>query len=178
MKTLPAIFVITGAESTGKSDLTKRLANYFNVPYIPEFARSYIEKLSRPYTYDDVEKIGLTQIKQIKEYNNSPYPFIFVDTWLIITKVWFEYVFRESPLWLENELKNTQISLYLVCDIDLPWIPDNVRENGGEKRVMLHNKYLEIIKENNFKHEIVSGKDSERFNNALKIIHKQVNKLT
>jgi nicotinamide riboside kinase len=174
MKSSPAIYVITGAESTGKSALTEWLANYFNVPYIPEFARSYIENLRRPYTYEDVEEIAMTQIKQINEYKNTSYPFIFADTWLIITKVWFELVFGESPLWLENEIKNTPVNLFLVCDIDLPWIPDPVRENGGEKRVMLHKKYLEIIKENHFDYKIVSGKNSERYNNSLKIIKKKL----
>ncbi len=170
MKDKPAIYVITGAESTGKSAMTEWLANYFNVPYIPEFARSYIEKLNRPYTYRDVEIIASTQVRELNEYKNSNHPFIFVDTWLIITKVWFEIVFGKYPEWLEDEIKNTNINMFLVCDIDLPWIPDPVRENGGQRRIMLQNRYITTIKSYNFNYKIISGKNSERFENALKTI--------
>jgi nicotinamide riboside kinase len=178
MKFQPAIFVITGAESTGKSAMTKWLADYCNVPCIPEFARSYIEKLNRPYNYKDVEIIASTQVKELNEYKDSNYPFIFVDTWLIITKVWFEIVFGKYPHWLEDEIKNTKISMFLICDTDLPWIPDPVRENGGQKRIMLQNLYIKSIQNYNFDYKIISGIDSERFENALNTLKKEINKLT
>jgi|LSQX01.1.fsa_nt_gb nicotinamide riboside kinase len=174
MKSTPAIFVVTGAESTGKSAVTEWLAKYYNVPYIPEFARSYVEKLKRPYTYKDVEIIASTQIKEIAGYMNSNYPFIFVDTWLIITKVWFEVVFGKSPLWLEDEIKKYKINIFLVCDIDLPWVPDPIRENGGEKRIMLQNRYIEIIEIYGFDYKIVSGINEDRFINALNIIEERI----
>jgi nicotinamide riboside kinase len=163
----PKIYVITGAESTGKSDLTKWLAAYFNVPYIPEFARSHIENLNRKYDYDDVEYIAKKQVEQINAYKNSGYPFIFVDTWLIITMIWFEFVFSKKPSWIETEILNTQIEMFLVCNIDLPWEPDPVRENGGKSRVILHNKYIDTIKKYHFNYKIVNGRDSERYRSAL-----------
>jgi nicotinamide riboside kinase len=58
----------------------------------------------------------------------------------------------------------------LVCDIDLPWIADPVRENGGENRKILQNKYIENISEFKFKYKLVSGIDEERFQNALKFL--------
>jgi nicotinamide riboside kinase len=177
MNYTPAIFVITGAESTGKSAMTEWLANHYNVPYIPEFARSYIEKLSRPYTYEDVEIIASNQVKQINESSKSSYQLIFADTWLIITKIWFEIVFGKYPPWLEEEIKKTKIAMFLVCDTDLPWIPDPVRENGGQKRIMLQNRYIETIEQYDFEYKIVGGKNSERFENALKTVENKINKL-
>jgi hypothetical protein len=58
----------------------------------------------------------------------------------------------------------------LICDIDLPWEPDPVRENGGDRRLFLHNKYIEEIKKYNFNYKIVSGIDSVRFSNAIKLL--------
>ncbi len=58
LKSKTKIIVITGAESTGKSTLTEALAKHFNVPYIPEIAREYIEKLPHKYNYRDVEIIA------------------------------------------------------------------------------------------------------------------------
>ena len=146
MKSTPAIFVITGAESTGKSAMAEWLANHFNVPYIPEFARNYIEHLNRPYTSGDVEIIASTQVKEINEYKNSNYPFIFVDTWLIITKIWFEVVYGESPLWLENEIKNSKICMFLVCDIDLPWYQTRLGRTEDKKGECCKKDILKLLR--------------------------------
>lgn len=161
------IVVITGAESTGKSVLTEWLANHFQIPFIPEFARSYIEQLGRKYNYSDVEFIARTQVKQFNELKDSDLPWIFCDTWLIITKVWFEEVFGRVPDWIEAEINNTIIDLFLVCDTDLPWIPDPVRENGGERRLYLHNRYIQTIKKFEFNYKIINGQDEMRYQNAL-----------
>ena len=167
LKSQPKIIVITGAESTGKSTLTEALANHFNVPFIPEIARGYVEDLHEKYTFSDVENIAKKQVEQFNQLKNTNHPFIFVDTWLIITKIWFEVVFKKTPDWFESEFQKNRIGLFLVCDTDLPWIADPVRENGGEQRIILHNKYIETIREYNFKYKVVSGKGEERVKNAL-----------
>jgi len=168
MGTSSKIVVVTGAESTGKSELTKWLAHKYKVPFIPEYARVYMETLGRKYNYSDVEIIARKQIAQLNSMKNTHQPVIFVDTWLIITKIWFEVVFNLVPEWVEHELTNTNIDLFLVCDIDLPWESDPVRENGGEMRSFLHNKYIKEIKKYKFKYKTVSGNSSLRFSNALK----------
>lgn len=163
----PKTVVITGAESTGKSALTEELSSYFHVPFISEFAREYIENLGRPYTYPDVEAIARMQVQQFYELKQSGRPLFFTDTWLIITKIWFEEVFRELPDWIEAEIMKAEIDLFLVCDTDLPWIPDKVRENGGEKREYLQKRYITALEEYGFQYEIISGMNSNRFKNAL-----------
>lgn len=167
MKNQPKIVIITGAESTGKSMLTQFLAAHYNVPVLPEFARGYVEQLNRPYNYNDVEIIARKQVEQLNTAKKWAYPVIFVDTWLIITKVWFEVVFQHSPDWLENEIRSTPIDLFLVCDTDLPWVPDPIRENGGEKRRLLQYMYIENIKKYSFTFQTVKGENSQRFENAL-----------
>jgi NadR type nicotinamide-nucleotide adenylyltransferase len=170
LKSKPKIIVITGAESTGKSTLTERLANHFSVPYLPEIAREYIESLDRKYNYTDVENIAKTQITQFNKIANTDAPYIFLDTWLIVTKIWFEFVYNKTPDWLIKEIEKTKIDLFLVCDIDLPWIYDPVRENGGENRKILQNKYIENIIKFNYNYNIISGVDDERFYRALNIL--------
>jgi NadR type nicotinamide-nucleotide adenylyltransferase len=170
LKHQPKIIVITGAESTGKSTLTERLANHFKAPFIPEIAREYVEKLDHKYNYTDVENIAKIQIDQFNKMNGADTEFIFLDTWLIVTKIWFEFVYQKIPNWLINEILKTKIDLFLVCDIDLPWIADPVRENGGENRKILQNKYIENISEFNFDYKIVSGINDKRFFNALKYL--------
>ncbi len=169
---MPKIVVVTGAESTGKSELTQWLAGKFDAPYIPEYAREYIQNLNRKYNYQDVEKIAEIQVKQLNSLKNCDSSFVFADTWLIITKVWFEVVFKKVPVWLEDEIRNTPIDLFLVCNTDIPWQSDPVRENGGKQRLVLQNLYIDNIKAFNFKFEMVEGTGTDRFSNALKIIER------
>jgi nicotinamide riboside kinase len=167
--------VITGAESTGKSTLTEKLASHFDVPFIPEIARGYVEKLNRKYTYSDVENIARMQTEQFRKIAETDATYIFADTWLIVTKIWFEFVFNKTPDWIIEEIRNTKIDLFLVCDIDLPWVYDPVRENGGENRKILQNKYIENISNFGFDYKMVSGFDEERFNCALNFLNSYKN---
>ena len=167
----PLRIVITGPECTGKTTLSSRLAEYFNTIYIPEYARDFVEGLQRQYNYDDVLAIAGKQREQaVTSYGD--HKVIFFDTWLIITKVWFEVVFGQYPKWIDNELNNGYVDLWLVCATDIPWIKDSVRENGGEMREKLYDMYLSGIKKIKGKYAIISGTGDQRFLTALKAIKK------
>jgi NadR type nicotinamide-nucleotide adenylyltransferase len=162
--------VITGAESTGKSTLAESLATHFQTIWIPEYSRTYVEKLQRNYTYTDIEIIARHQIAEQQNIDHN-IDLVFFDTWLIITKVWFEFVFGKSPAWLHEFILQSNIDLFLVCDIDIPWVSNPVRENGGENRKILHNIYIEQIESYGFNYQVISGIEDERFKNALKVVN-------
>jgi len=163
---------ITGPESTGKTTLAKELAETFSGQFIPEFARQYIENLQRHYTFDDIEIIARNQINQYRLTQGSSARIFFFDTWLIITKVWFSWVYGRIPEWLEEEIQNCPIDLYLLCRPDLPWEADPVRENGGENRIRLYEQYREQLEHYGFNFVEIGGTDDERLQNAISSIRK------
>ena len=155
--------VVTGPESTGKTILSAELASRLNARWIPEFARMYVEALTRPYTYEDVELIARHQVKEEQKLSKiSGQGILILDTWLIITKIWFEVVYGAAPGWIGDYLSTAKIDLFLVCSPDLPWVPDPVRENGGEMRQKLFELYCREIEKYGFKYEIVEGFGEER----------------
>ncbi len=163
--------IISGPESTGKTEICRKLSLHYNTVFIPEYARSYIENLKKKYTYKDVEHIAKQQIELLqKDYTNHKENFIFFDTGLIITKIWFQEVYGKFPKFIENELKSIKIDAYLLCYPDIEWLPDKVRENGGEKRIILFNKYLEEIKKTTLKYFIIKGEGDARFQNAVRYL--------
>ncbi len=166
----PLVVVVTGAESTGKSVLTQQLGDHFGVPAIPEYARDYIASLNRKYQFEDVERIAFEQVRQLQEQLDLKPSMIFVDTWLIITKIWFEEVFRRIPDWLENAIVAGPAGLFLLCDTDLPWVADPVRENGGERRLILQQRYFDEINRFGFPARIVRGSGNERFLCAVRAV--------
>jgi NadR type nicotinamide-nucleotide adenylyltransferase len=163
---------IIGPESTGKSELAKKLAEYFNGDWVPEYAREYIENLKTSYNYDDVCTIARKQIDEQLEYsNNLMQGFVFFDTELIITKVWFEYCFSKVPDFLVQHMNHNFFDLYLLCNYDLDWLPDAVREHG-EDRSYFFELYKNEIEKTGQPFDIISGKGTKRLENAITVINK------
>ena len=144
-----------------------QLAEHYSTIYIPEYAREYISGLSRPYNYSDVEHIARIQIRQKDEYSRCAKGLLFMDTYLIITKVWFDLVYHRRPPWLDLELARNEINLHLLCDIDIPWEPDPVRENGGRMREILLRLYRSELEERGLHYRLVTGSGEQRLRNAI-----------
>lgn len=163
---------ITGPESSGKTTLARQLSEMYKGQYIPEFAREYVENLSHHYTFQDVETIAHAQVEQYEASLKSSERLFFFDTWLIITKVWFRWVFGKTPDWLEGQIRDCPIDLFLLCRPDLPWEADPVRENGGENRIRLFEEYRNELIHYGFSFVEISGTDDQRLNNARDAIRK------
>lgn len=161
---------VTGTESSGKTTLAKQLAERFNGQYIPEYAREYVETLNRHYTYKDIEVIAKTQVRQYQDTKSSSHQLFFFDTWLIITKVWFNWVYGKTPAWLEDQIHECPIDLFLLCRPDLPWEADPIRENGGENRIRLFEEYQKELINYGFVVVEIGGTDKNRLNNAIEAI--------
>lgn len=167
--TAPSVvrIVITGPESTGKSTLTRQLAEHFGTLYIPEYARTYVEQLHREYTYADIEHIARTQVQQLAAYTARARKFLFLDTYLIITKVWFDVVYQRHPAWIDAEISKHEIDLYLLCRTDIAWEADSVRENGGARREALYEQYKKELEQNGCRYAVVEGLGEHRLQNAV-----------
>jgi NadR type nicotinamide-nucleotide adenylyltransferase len=120
---------ITGPESTGKSTLSQKLAAHYNTVWVPEYARTYIEELDRPYTLQDLEAIAKGQLALEKELQEQAHDVLFVDTDLLVIKIWSEHAFGECPDWVLQQLKQQNYNFYLLMGVDLPWEPDPQREH-------------------------------------------------
>lgn len=166
--------VLTGPESTAKSTLTKELAAHFNGAFFLEYAREYFQNHSSAYTKEDLENIARKQIEQYHE-SEGVEGMVFFDTWLIITKIWFQWAYNEVPNWLEREANELAIDLYLLCLPDIPWEPDPLRENGGEHRQQLFDAYKNELTQRNLNFIEVGGTGDARLKNAIKAVGEFIN---
>lgn len=164
--------LITGPESTGKSELARDLASHYQGHVVPEYSRDYIQNLGRSYLFSDVEQIAL---KQVEEYEDSTkLEWVFFDTWLIITKVWFRVVYNRVPPWLDKSIRIATFDLVLLCDTDIPWIPDSVRENGGSMREELLQRYKDELNFYGLDWVLVNGSGLDRSRCAKQYIEKKL----
>ncbi len=159
--------IITGPESTGKTSIATALANYYKGYVVPEYARSYISGLNHKYTYEDILVIADWQYKQMKNKANT---LVVFDTYLIITKIWLKWYKGKYPEWIDKAILETGDSLYLLCATDIEWVPDDVRENGGEARERLFFEYKEELEKFKLNYKIVTGIDERRVLNAIRFV--------
>ena len=165
--------VLTGPESTGKTTLARALAETSGGTWIPEYARGYVERLNRKYDRNDVEHIARAQVNQYDEaVSAGKYPVVF-DTFLIVTKVWLETVFGAAPPWLDQAVRRCVIDIYLLCSPDLPWRPDPVRENPGERRLELFRAYHAELERAGLPFHVIQGSGEERLAGCLALLERE-----
>jgi NadR type nicotinamide-nucleotide adenylyltransferase len=183
MKSIKKIVVI-GPESTGKSTLCEKLASHYNTLWVPEFAREYLEKNGPEYAYADLLTIAKGQIELEEEISNqlsekssplttnhSPLTTLLIDTDMYVMKVWAEFVFNKCHNWILNRIAKRKYDLYLLCDIDLPWIEDPLREYPDQKvREKLFHFYKDIMVNQSTPWCHILGNYEERFEKAVSFI--------
>ena len=129
---------IIGPESSGKSTLARYLAKRYQGVLIPEYARDYVEqKGTTEVSFDELCAIAKHQIEELENLSTHSliHSFtqpIFFDTELIVTKVWFDYVFGRVPEWLNENIHRFPMDVYLLTYPDIAWVPDPARSNGSD----------------------------------------------
>lgn len=167
----PKRILILGPASTGKSTLSADLAAHFREPWVPEFAREYLEKIKRPYRYEDLLEIGKGQIASEDSIAEQAEKLLFVDTDLRVIHIWSEHRFGKTDPWIMEELAKRRYELILLTDIDLPWTPDPFREHAEMVgRQYFFDKYLDLAKTSGFPYVVVSGDRLSRREIAIKLV--------
>jgi len=165
--------VIIGPESTGKSTLCEELAEHYETAWCPEYAREYLLQNGTDYTYADLTKIAQGQLT-IENYFalEAKGSYYFVDTDLYVMKVWYEVAFQHCPTWILKGIAQSTCDLYLLCNTDLPWAQDELREYPDlAMRQRLFNMYKDIVINSGIPWVEISGTDRQRLHGAIAAIN-------
>jgi len=160
---------ITGPESTGKTELAQHLAGVFNEPWVPEFARDYLEIYGPEYSLHDVEIMAKGQLLEEERMAASANRFLFCDTDLTVTKIWCEVVFGKCPVWINQMFRRHPYDLYLLCYPDLKWQADPLRENPGNRQELFV-LYQAALNEIGANYRVVDGLGSDRTEKASSFV--------
>jgi nicotinamide riboside kinase len=188
-------FAVIGPESTGKSTLCSQLAEYYKTIWVPEYAREYLEKNGTEYSFDDLLTIAKGQINleegitnqlsdisaaqsandiknRILNVRRQTTNILFIDTDMYVMKVWSEFVFNKCHNWILNRIAERNYDGYLLCNTDLPWVKDNLREYPDvETRNKLYHFYKDILINQSVPWIDVSGSYRERLEKAKHFIN-------
>jgi len=122
--------VLTGSESTGKTTLAGQLAEHYKADLVPEFVRSYAEKKGGAIEFGDHGPIARGQMSLEDEHIARATHLLVQDTDLLSTVVYCKHYFGQCPPWIEAAAAARRPDLYLLCEIDLDWVADGVRDRG------------------------------------------------
>lgn len=161
--------VLTGPESSGKTTLAKALAEHYQVPLVPEYAREYLENIGLAYTQNDLLQIAKGQAKLKAEYLAQNPSILISDTDQVVMKVWSEVRFQTCHPWIIEQLNQSDTHLYILCQPDIPWEYDALREDETS-RDMLYERYLETLEQFQLPYLEVGGALSKRCQIALETI--------
>ncbi|MGN7784110.1 AAA family ATPase [Niabella sp. 22666] len=188
--------VIIGPESTGKSTLCEQLAAHYNTVWCPEYAREYLLQNGTNYTFDDLATIAKGQVALEDEYvgkvenqesrkvrkltePGSVLPdlqtsgLLFLDTDMYVMKVWCEFVFGRCHRFILDEIVARKYDLYLLCNTDLPWTKDELREYPDlESRQTLFKMYKDILMNQSTPWVEIKGSNDDRLKIAIEATDK------
>jgi NadR type nicotinamide-nucleotide adenylyltransferase len=164
---------IVGPECTGKSDLAAFLAEYYRTIWVPEFARSFLEVLNRPYKKHDLITIAQGQAMLEETYEKKANRILICDTTLLVIKIWSEFKYGDCAEEIKQQLNQHTYDLHLLTHVDLPWVEDPQREHPHQ-REQLFTIYKNELQKMNTPFVEIKGDRAERRTAAIPAIDKLI----
>lgn len=161
--------ILTGPESSGKTTLAESLSSYFQVPFVKEYAREYLEEFGPDYTFEEVLKMLEGQEQLENNAFDLGADFIICDTDVLTYKIWISYKYGMATTHVDQILKEKKACFYLLCSPDIPWVDDPLREHP-KQRWELFDQYKEALEDLGLPYQILEGSHAYRMNVAKESI--------
>lgn len=133
-----------GPESTGKSVMARHLAEVYHTEHVPEVAREFVS--TNNFTLEDIIKIGHAHIERVNEKTKTANKILFCDTDIITTQIYCRHYLGQVPEVLFELEKMITYDQYFLFDIDVPWVPDGMRDLKERRAEMYQVFKNELVK--------------------------------
>jgi len=158
-----------GPESTGKTTLAPQLARHFDTLFVPEYGRTYCEQYGLSLQMDDLVAIGRTHAAMTRALLRQCNQRLVLDTDPLMSAVWADMLFGRRDPWFDA-FQDTA-DLYLLLDIDMPWIDDGTRFFGDEER---RRRFFDLsraeLDRRGLNYRVIGGPPEARFERAIEAI--------
>jgi NadR type nicotinamide-nucleotide adenylyltransferase len=162
--------VVTGSECTGKTTLAGDLARQFGTVCVAEYAREYLDRkvatTGLPLDERDVEPIARGQIAAEDRGAATATGLLVLDTDLVSTTVYARHYYGACPAWIDQAARDRRGDLYLLCDIDVPWVADSVRDRPHHREHM-HALFVEALDTLGAPYVLIRGSWAARLTTAV-----------
>lgn len=128
------LICLYGPESVGKTTTGLQLAAHYQTQFVQEVARDMV--FDNQFTVFDIIRIGHAQTNAVLEAAKTANKLLICDTDLITTQLYSQLYLNEVPLILYELEKQVHYDLYVLLDIDVPWVADGLRDLGHRRQEM------------------------------------------
>jgi NadR type nicotinamide-nucleotide adenylyltransferase len=135
--------VLTGSESTGKTELAHALGAALDAPVSREFSREFAASHGS-IGFADHGSIARGQMAVEDEAIARAQHVVILDTDLVSTVAYCEHYFGHCPEWIVTEARRRAGDLYLLMKPDMPWVPDGIRDRG-DRREEMHGHFRKTL---------------------------------
>jgi NadR type nicotinamide-nucleotide adenylyltransferase len=179
--------VLFGPESTGKTMLSQKLATHYNTLYAPEYARYYLDlkrELYDPFGRksdeicqpQDIPQIVIGQVVFEDVMVEQAEELIFCDTNPLTTYLYNKYYFNREDEWIAQTAMNRKYDLYLLTNIDVPWIPDPPHRDRPDSREELYTLFKNELLNRELPFAEISGDYETRLELSISHVDKLINR--
>jgi nicotinamide riboside kinase len=172
---------IVGAESTGKSELAKQLAQHFQtqgkaVQHIPEYLRTWCETEKRTPRQDEQLAIATEQTRQINTASNAiaTGDILLADTTALTVAVYSDLLFNDTSLYDMALAHQRSFDATLLMGLDLTWVQDGIQRDGAHMREPVDAALRDALARGGIQFQVVYGTGESRLQNALRCLNSHV----
>ena len=158
---------VFGPESTGKSTLARDLARQFDTVYAFEYARPLLDPQGGQCRPDDIPRIVRGQVATEEALAYHANRVLFCDTDVLTTCVWSDVLFGHTPEWVRDLARRRDYHLYLVTDVDVPWVSDGQRffSEQAQRRAMF-DRFVRELTALGRPYQVIRGTWEQRLRDA------------
>lgn len=168
---------IVGGESSGKTTLVHKLANYYGASFVLEMGRLYVGTdlggSEIGLQYSDYAPIALDHAQAIRQSTaQATAPVTIIDTDFVTTQAFCEeYEGRNHPF-VGACINEFRLDHTIMLDNNTPWVADGMRSLGSiDARGRFEQRLLEIFDRHNIEPHLIDKPDYDtRYQEAIAFI--------
>ena len=172
---------IVGGESSGKTTLIHKLANYYGASFALEMGRLYVGTdlggSEVGLQYSDYGPICLDHAQAIREAKvNATAPITIVDTDFVTTQAFCEEYENRTHPFVAACIDEFRLDHTIMLDNNTPWVDDGMRSLGTpEARGRFEQRLVDIFARHNITPHIIDQPDYDaRYQQALLLIDQYI----
>tara|TARA_Y100000052_G_C2904459_1_gene58702 strand:+ start:14 stop:553 length:540 start_codon:yes stop_codon:yes gene_type:complete len=166
---------IIGPESTGKTVLSKCLAEHFVTQFVSEYAASYITKHGKDLTLNDLDIILHEQLSRENIAYQNKERVLFCDSDALTTYIWSHFLFQNVTDYIKDEAEKSarRYTHTILLKPNTAWVDDSHRyTREQEERDAFYETFETELKRLRRPYSIIDHDTwDKRFEQACNIIH-------
>jgi len=160
---------IFGPESTGKSTLARDLATHYQTVCAEEYARGLLDHKAGRCDPEDIPLIARGQVASEDALARQANRLLFCDTDVLTTTIWSDVLFGGCPQWIKDLAEERRYDLYLLTDVDVPWVDDAQRYLPHARQEFM-DRCVRELESRGRRYVRIGGSWTERFEKACRAV--------